>query len=146
MEDSKTQTKKEGETSTGSSQSSSSSPVPSAAAPANEEAATTTQAQRKKNKTKQKSKRKEYCEDRELEPSPYFYYIDHSRDLDDDPLSSLSPALSVPTFVIKLHAILIRDSLSGVIEWMPHGRSWKILNQVPFLFTASFLFYIGSIV
>ncbi|KAL3785626.1 hypothetical protein ACHAW5_003406 [Stephanodiscus triporus] len=61
-----------------------------------------------------------------------FYYIDHSRDVDDDPLSPLSPALSVPNFVIKLHAILICESLSDVIAWMPHGRSWKILNQTEF--------------
>ena len=69
-------------------------------------------------------------ETRELKPTPYFYYIDHSRNVDEDPLAPLSPALSVPNFLIKLHAILIRDSLSGVIGWMPHGRSWKILNQV----------------
>jgi len=68
-----------------------------------------------------------------LNPAPYFYYVDHSRDIDDDPLSPLSPALSVPNFVVKLHAILIRESLSDVIAWMPHGRSWKILNQVSFL-------------
>ena len=73
-----------------------------------------------------------YREVRMLNPAPYFYYVDHSRDIDDDPLSPLSPALSVPNFVIKLHAILIREDLSDVIAWMPHGRSWKILNQVRF--------------
>jgi hypothetical protein len=73
-----------------------------------------------------------YREVRILNPAPYFYYVDHSRDIDDDPLSPLSPALSVPNFVIKLHAILIREDLSDVIAWMPHGRSWKILNQVKF--------------
>ncbi len=71
-----------------------------------------------------------YREVRVLNPSPYFYYIDHSRGSDDDPLAPLSPALSVPNFVIKLHAILICESLSNIISWMPHGRSWKILNQV----------------
>ena len=71
-----------------------------------------------------------YREIRELKPTPYFYYIDHSRDVDEDPLAPLSPALTIPTFIIKLHAILIRDSLRGVIGWMHHGRSWKILNQV----------------
>jgi hypothetical protein len=71
-----------------------------------------------------------YCEVRMLNPAPYFYYVDHSRDIDDDPLSPLSPVLSIPNFVIKLHAILIREDLSDVIAWMPHGRSWKILNQV----------------
>jgi hypothetical protein len=71
-----------------------------------------------------------YREVRMLNPAPYFYYVDHSRDINDDPLSPLSPVLSVPNFVIKLHAILIREDLSDVIAWMPHGRSWKILNQV----------------
>lgn len=71
-----------------------------------------------------------YREVRVLNPSPYFYYIDRSRDVDDDPLAPLSPALSIPNFVIKLHAILICDSLSNIISWMPHGRSWQILNQV----------------
>ena len=73
-----------------------------------------------------------YREVRMLNPAPYFYYVDHSRDLDDNPLLPLSPALSVPNFVIKLHAILICEDLSDVIAWMPHGRSWKILNQVRF--------------
>ncbi|KAL3826224.1 hypothetical protein ACHAXA_006252 [Cyclostephanos tholiformis] len=73
-----------------------------------------------------------YREVRVLNPSPYFYYIDHSRGSDDDPLAPLSPALSVPNFVIKLHAILICESLSNIISWMPHGRSWKILNQTEF--------------
>ena len=73
-----------------------------------------------------------YREVRMLNPAPYFYYVDHSRDLDDNPISPLSPAISVPNFAIKLHAILIREDLSDVIAWMPHGRSWKILNQVRF--------------
>lgn len=73
-----------------------------------------------------------YREVRMLNPAPYFYYVDHSRDINDDSLSLLSPALSVPNFVIKLHAILIREDLSDVIAWMPHGRSWRILNQVRF--------------
>ena len=83
-----------------------------------------------------------YREIRDLKPAPYFYYIDHSQDVDDDPLAPLSPALSVPNFLIKLHAILICDSLSGVIEWMPHGRSWKILNQVKHRYLASSSSYI----
>lgn len=84
----------------------------------------------KKSSPKQSMTGPSYREVRVLNPNPYFYYIDHSRDVDDDPLSPLSPALSVPNFVIKLHAILICESLSDVIAWMPHGRSWKILNQV----------------
>mmetsp|Transcript_22498 Transcript_22498/g.47396 ORF Transcript_22498/g.47396 Transcript_22498/m.47396 type:complete len:560 (+) Transcript_22498:243-1922(+) len=71
-------------------------------------------------------------ENRELKPAPYFYYIDHSQDIDDDPLAPLFKPLSMPNFLMKLHAILICESMSGVIEWMPHGRSWKILNQSEF--------------
>ncbi len=67
---------------------------------------------------------------RELKPAPYFYYIDHSRDVNSDPNALLSPGLSVPNFIVKLHAILTNDSLGDVITWMLHGRSWKILNQV----------------
>ena len=91
---------------------------------------------RKKPSTGKKSSAKHsmagpsYREVRVLNPGPYFYYIDHSRDEDDNPLVPLSPAMSVPNFVIKLHAILICESLSDVIAWMPHGRSWQIANQV----------------
>mmetsp|Transcript_5518 Transcript_5518/g.12038 ORF Transcript_5518/g.12038 Transcript_5518/m.12038 type:complete len:285 (-) Transcript_5518:2218-3072(-) len=81
---------------------------------------------------------------RELNPSPYFYYIDHSQDVDEKPLTQLSPALSVPNFIIKLHSILVRDILSDVIQWMPHGRSWKIVNQVIILrsLRSLYIFYL----
>jgi len=69
---------------------------------------------------------------RELRPAPYFYYIDRSCEQDYDALSPLSPPLCVPNFVIKLHAILIRKDLRSVITWMPHGRSWKIINLPEF--------------
>ena len=101
---------------------------PSTSVAANEKSAS-----RQKGKAKNAARRTgcpSHRESRELKPTPYFYYIDHSRDADEDPLAPLSPALSVPNFVFKLHAILIRDSLSGIIEWMPHGRSWKSLNKV----------------
>jgi len=84
------------------------------------------------NKKSTSRKRRECTRIRELKPSPYFYYIDHSRDVDDNLHVPLLPALSVPNFVIKLHAILVCDSLSDTIGWMPHGRSWKILNQPAF--------------
>ena len=84
----------------------------------------------KKNSAKHSTTGPSYREVRVLNPGPYFYYIDHSRDEDDNPLVPLSPAMSVPNFVIKLHAILICESLSDVIAWMPHGRSWQIANQV----------------
>ncbi len=91
---------------------------------------------RKKPSTGKKSSAKHsmagpsYREVRVLNPGPYFYYIDHSRDEDDNPTVPLSPAMSVPNFVVKLHAILICESLSDIIAWLPHGRSWQISNQV----------------
>lgn len=46
---------------------------------------------------------------------------DHSEDVDEDPLAPLVPALTVPNCVMMLHAILVNDSFSEIIEWMPHG-------------------------
>ncbi|KAL7466755.1 hypothetical protein ACHAXS_007112, partial [Conticribra weissflogii] len=69
---------------------------------------------------------------RELRPAPYYYYIDHSRDRDEDPTSPLSQPLYAPNFAAKMHAILIREELSDIITWMPHGRSWKIVNPDEF--------------
>ena len=34
----------------------------------------------------------------ELKPAPYFYYTDHSLEQDDDPLTPITAAGSVPTF------------------------------------------------
>ena len=84
----------------------------------------------KKSSAKHSMEGPSYREVRVLNPGPYFYYIDHSRDEDENPTVPLSPAMSVPNFVVKLHAILICESLSDVIAWMPHGRSWQISNQV----------------
>lgn len=74
--------------------------------------------------------RKLPAQDRELKPAPFFYYRDHSQEVDEIPHFPLVPLMSVPNFVMKLHAMLSCDSLSNVIAWMPHGRSWKILDQV----------------
>ena len=74
--------------------------------------------------------RKLPAQDRELKPAPFFYYRDHSLEVDENPHFPLVPLMSVPNFVMKLHAMLSCDSLSNVIAWMPHGRSWKILDQV----------------
>ena len=85
---------------------------------------------KKKKVASSKKAKKAKRENRELRPAPYFYYRDHSREVDADPLTPLATTLSVPNFVTKLHAILLCDSLSDVIGWMPHGRSWKILKEV----------------
>jgi len=79
------------------------------------------------------------AQDRELKPFPFFYYRDHSQEVDENPHFPLVPLMSVPNFVMKLHAMLSCDSLSNVIAWMPHGRSWKILDQVSIIFNATLL-------
>ena len=81
-------------------------------------------------------------QDRELKPAPFFYYRDHSQEVDENPHLPLVPLMSVPNFVMKLHAMLSCDSLSNVIAWMPHGRSWKILDQVSII---RYLFWLHSI-
>lgn len=37
----------------------------------------------------------------ELQPAPYFYYRDHSMDVDEDPLTPLTPPGRVPNFPAK---------------------------------------------
>jgi len=67
-----------------------------------------------------------------LKPAPYFYYNDRSREPDEDPLTPLTPPGLVPTFPAKMHAILSNKELSDVIEWLPHGRAWRILKPRTF--------------
>ena len=63
-----------------------------------------------------------------LNPAPFFYYIDRSDEIDDDPLTPLTPPGRVPNFPATMYAILCDPALKDVIAWMPHGRSWRILN------------------
>lgn len=69
---------------------------------------------------------------RTLQPSPFFYYRDHSGEVDNDPLSPLTAPARVPNFPAKMHAILSRDDLSDVVAWLPHGRSWRVLKPREF--------------
>jgi len=66
-----------------------------------------------------------------LKPYPFFFYRDYSRVEDPDP-TPLTPPGRVPNFVAKMHAILSRSDLSAIISWLPHGRSWMILNPKKF--------------
>lgn len=68
----------------------------------------------------------------ELQPYPFYYYRDFSREIDEDPLTPLTPPGRVPNFPAKMHAILSRDDLSDVISWMPHGRAWRVLKPREF--------------
>ena len=65
-------------------------------------------------------------------PYPFFYYTDHSREEDPDPLTPLTFPGRVPNFPAKLHAILSRSDLADIIDWCPHGRSWRILKPREF--------------
>ncbi|KAL3808850.1 hypothetical protein ACHAXA_007029 [Cyclostephanos tholiformis] len=68
----------------------------------------------------------------ELKPAPFFYYSDHSLELDDDPLMPITAVGSVPTFPAKMLAILTNPALADVVGWAPHGRSWRILKPREF--------------
>ncbi|KAL3774633.1 hypothetical protein ACHAW5_009576 [Stephanodiscus triporus] len=69
----------------------------------------------------------------ELKPAPYFYYSDHSLDVDDDPLMPITAVGCVPTFpATEMHAILTNPALADVVGWAPHGRSWRILKPRDF--------------
>ncbi|KAL9186525.1 hypothetical protein ACHAXT_005763 [Thalassiosira profunda] len=68
----------------------------------------------------------------ELRPPPWYYYTDHSLEPDDDPLVPMTSAGSVPTFPAKMHAILTNPALADVVEWAPHGRSWRIIKPREF--------------
>ena len=67
-----------------------------------------------------------------FKPFPFFYYRDYSCVEDPDPCQHLTPPGRVPNFVAKMHAILSRSDLSEIIGWLPHGRSWMILNPKKF--------------
>jgi len=48
------------------------------------------------------------------------------------PLLRASGWVRSQRFPVKLYALLSQPQLSNVITWMPHGRSWKVLNQRAF--------------
>ncbi len=54
-------------------------------------------------------------QERELLPAPFFHYRDFSRQIDDDPLTPLTPLSRVPNFPAKMHAILSRPALSDIV-------------------------------
>ena len=64
--------------------------------------------------------------------APYYFYTDHSREADEDPLTPVTPPNSVPAFPIKMHAILSMPELASIIGWDTHGRSFRILKPKQF--------------
>lgn len=57
-------------------------------------------------------------------------YVDHSLDPDDD--RPFAPIHRKPNFPESLFAILSNTDHSSIIEWLPHGRSFVILNRDEF--------------
>eukprot|EP00571_Detonula_confervacea_P009241 CAMPEP_0172322542 /NCGR_PEP_ID=MMETSP1058-20130122/46192_1 /TAXON_ID=83371 /ORGANISM="Detonula confervacea, Strain CCMP 353" /LENGTH=612 /DNA_ID=CAMNT_0013038309 /DNA_START=447 /DNA_END=2285 /DNA_ORIENTATION=+ len=57
-------------------------------------------------------------------------YVDHSLDPDDG--RPFAPIHRKPNFPESLFAILSNFDLSSIIKWLPHGRSFVILNQHEF--------------
>ena len=60
-----------------------------------------------------------------------YFYRDYSKDA---PSSILSHAASTKeeTFPVKVHMILSNPDFQDIIGWLPHGRSWRILQQKAF--------------
>ena len=52
----------------------------------------------------------------------------------DGPTSSLAKSATAkePTFPAKLHMILTNPEFQDIVSWLPHGRSWRILQQKAF--------------
>lgn len=69
---------------------------------------------------------------RVLKPAPFFFYKDFSEEEDPDPLTPLTAPGRVPNFCSKMHAILSRAELKGIVTWLPHGRSWRVLKPREF--------------
>jgi len=61
-----------------------------------------------------------------------FCYTDRSQEQDEDPLTPLTPFGSIPNFPAKVYAILANPRFNNSVEWLPHGRSWRIRNQKEF--------------
>lgn len=47
-------------------------------------------------------------------------------------LIAQSSTAKEPTFPVKLHMILSNPEFQDIISWLPHGRSWRILQQKAF--------------
>mmetsp|Transcript_26083 Transcript_26083/g.40121 ORF Transcript_26083/g.40121 Transcript_26083/m.40121 type:complete len:497 (+) Transcript_26083:2402-3892(+) len=70
-------------------------------------------------------------EETQIIPLSLGHYIDHSLDplIDDPPFAPLQRMANFPE---TLFAILCNESLSDIITWRPHGRSFTILDRSVF--------------
>ena len=62
----------------------------------------------------------------ELKPAPYFYYTDHSLEQDDDPLTPITAAGSVPTFPASEFSVYF-FGLDAV------GSGWMVVLRIYFV-------------
>jgi len=90
------------------------------------------QMQQTPSKANRACKSKKSIDPQNIAPAPYFHYTDRSREVDEDPLTPLAPPYRIPNFLVKLFCILSRDDLRHIIKWLPHGRSWRIIDPVEF--------------
>ena len=90
--------------------------------------------------TKQESKTEKKKE--QATPLKVCTYRDYSNHVSPEPVlaKKMAGTLAInktlpakePTFPVKLHMILSNSSLESIISWLPHGRSWRILQQSEF--------------
>lgn len=74
----------------------------------------------------------EYSSVLHVAPYPFFDYIDHSRDCNVDRLAILDTVGRIPSFPIKLHAILSDPDLKSIVSWDDHGRSFRVIKSSEF--------------
>ena len=93
--------------------------------------------------TKQESKKEQNKKKEQATPKPKPVvkdYIDYSQASPPVLAKKMAGTLAInktlpakePTFPVKLHMILSNSSLESIISWLPHGRSWRILQQSEF--------------
>lgn len=58
--------------------------------------------------------------------------MDYSREFDLTPSMPLTAPNRCPSFLVKLYAVLSHKELSHIITWLPHGRSWTLIDPIKF--------------
>ncbi|KAL3783727.1 hypothetical protein ACHAWO_008375 [Cyclotella atomus] len=69
----------------------------------------------------------------ELLPAPYYYYRNHTLEVDEDPLKPVTSAGHVPCFPAKMRTpFWPAPELHDIVAWDDHGRSFRILKPKNF--------------
>ena len=58
------------------------------------------------------------------------YTVDRSQEVDTLPATHLTMLNRSPSFIVKLYVMLSQPELSDIITWLPHGRSWTIIDPI----------------